>query len=164
LTKLEIQKLAYFLQVAGEPLKLEYVKHRYGPYAENLNFLLQRVEGHFIRGYGDRSKEAEIHVLTNALGEAEEFLAGSPEAIQHLERVAELIDGFENPYRMELLATVHWVAARDLDATNEPAQVVASVQQWNARKRDLFTPEHIEAAWERLHTLGWLPSAGGPGI
>ncbi|MBD2695159.1 hypothetical protein [Anabaena catenula] len=26
LTKLEIQKLAYFLQVAGEPLHLEYVK------------------------------------------------------------------------------------------------------------------------------------------
>lgn len=36
LTKLEIQKLAYFLQEAGEPLKLPYVKHKYGLYAHNL--------------------------------------------------------------------------------------------------------------------------------
>lgn len=36
---LEIQKLAYFLQEAGEPLKLNFVKQQYGPYAENLNRL-----------------------------------------------------------------------------------------------------------------------------
>jgi hypothetical protein len=53
LTKLEIQKLAYFLQVAGEPLGLEYVKHKYGPYAHNLNHVLRHMEGHYIRGYGD---------------------------------------------------------------------------------------------------------------
>lgn len=40
LTLLEIQKLAYFLQVAGEPLRLQYVKHKYGPYAENLHHAL----------------------------------------------------------------------------------------------------------------------------
>jgi len=58
LSLLEIQKLAYFLQVAGEPLRLEYVKQKYGPYAENLNFVLQLLEGHYIRGYGDRSVRA----------------------------------------------------------------------------------------------------------
>src|SRR5208283_3821699 len=36
LSLLEIQKLAYFLQVAGEPLKLQFVKQKYGPYAEKL--------------------------------------------------------------------------------------------------------------------------------
>jgi len=50
LTKLEIQKLAYFLQEAGEPLKLPYVKHLYGPYATNLNHVLKHIEGHYIRG------------------------------------------------------------------------------------------------------------------
>lgn len=42
LSLLEIQKLAYFLQSAGEPLKLNFVKGKYGPYAENLNHVLQR--------------------------------------------------------------------------------------------------------------------------
>src|SRR5262249_44576987 len=48
LSLLEIQKLAYFLQEAGEPLKLQFVKDKFGPYAENLNFVLQNIEGHFI--------------------------------------------------------------------------------------------------------------------
>jgi O-acetyl-ADP-ribose deacetylase (regulator of RNase III) len=60
---LEVQKLAYFLQEAGEPLRLAFVKHHYGPYAEKLNHVLQRMEGHFIRGYGDRSGGAQIYLL-----------------------------------------------------------------------------------------------------
>src|SRR5690606_16644171 len=31
---LEVHKLMYFLQTAGEPLRLRYVKGPYGPYAE----------------------------------------------------------------------------------------------------------------------------------
>ncbi|MCX6916738.1 MAG: macro domain-containing protein, partial [Verrucomicrobia bacterium] len=50
LTMLEIQKLAYFLQEAGEPLRLQFMKEKYGPYAETLHHVLQRIEGHFIRG------------------------------------------------------------------------------------------------------------------
>ena len=53
LSRLEAQKLAYLLQAAGEPLRLNYVKHEYGPYAHNLNHVLQLMEGMFIRGYGD---------------------------------------------------------------------------------------------------------------
>jgi hypothetical protein len=67
LSLLEIQKLAYFLQWAGEPLRLHFSKQKYGPYAENLHFVLQRLEGHFLRGYGDRSKEAEVYLLPNAI-------------------------------------------------------------------------------------------------
>lgn len=44
LTLLEIQKLAYLLQIAGQPLKLKFVKQKYGPYAEELNYVLQGME------------------------------------------------------------------------------------------------------------------------
>ncbi|MEK4297926.1 macro domain-containing protein [Oceanobacillus sp. FSL W8-0428] len=40
LSLLEIQKIGYFLQALGEPLRLNYVKYYYGPYAENLNHVL----------------------------------------------------------------------------------------------------------------------------
>jgi O-acetyl-ADP-ribose deacetylase (regulator of RNase III) len=48
LSLLELQKLAYFLQVAGEPLRLKYEAFRYGPYADNLRHVLNRLEGHYI--------------------------------------------------------------------------------------------------------------------
>jgi uncharacterized protein YwgA len=35
-TLIEVQKLMYFMQEAGEPLRLNYIKHHYGPYADNL--------------------------------------------------------------------------------------------------------------------------------
>ncbi|MDZ4721202.1 MAG: macro domain-containing protein, partial [Roseiflexaceae bacterium] len=74
LSMLEIQKLAYFLQTAGEDLKLEFVKGPYGPYAETINHVLQRLESHHIRGYGDRSEEARITLLQGADEAAQERL------------------------------------------------------------------------------------------
>jgi len=113
LTLLEIQKLAYFLQAAGEPLRLNFVRGKYGPYAETLHHVLQRVEGHFIRGYGDRSRNASIRLLPGATDEANAFLEDHNDTLQRLDRVGRLIEGFESPYGMELLATVHWLAHED---------------------------------------------------
>ena len=45
---LEVHKLMYFLQEAGEPLQLRYVKGPYGPYAEKLRHQLKSVEGHLV--------------------------------------------------------------------------------------------------------------------
>ena len=42
---LEVHKLLYFAQEAGEPLRLRYVKALYGPYAENLRHVLAAVGG-----------------------------------------------------------------------------------------------------------------------
>ena len=44
ITMLEIQKLMYFLQAAGENLRLRYRKAKYGPYADNLHHVLQAIE------------------------------------------------------------------------------------------------------------------------
>lgn len=157
LTLLEIQKLAYFLQIAGEPLRLQYVKEKYGPYANNLNHVLQALEGHYIRGYGDRSREAEIYVLPEGREAAQIFLENVPEATrERLDDLSELIEGFESPYGMELLATVHWVAQEDPQVVTDDSQAVALVRKWSNRKHNLFKPEHIRKAWQRLHEHNWL--------
>ncbi|MDO8473207.1 MAG: macro domain-containing protein, partial [Dehalococcoidia bacterium] len=49
---LEVHKLMYFMQEAGEPLRLRYQKAPYGPYADNLRHVLSLIDGHFISGYG----------------------------------------------------------------------------------------------------------------
>jgi O-acetyl-ADP-ribose deacetylase (regulator of RNase III) len=156
LTMLEIQKLAYFLQVAGEPLRLQYVKEKYGPYANNLNHVLQKLEGHYIRGYGDRSREAEIYVLLAGKIAAREFLENAPDANPRLERVSRLINGFETPYGMELLATVHWIAGENREAAGDCERSIELVREWNTRKSELFKPQHIRKAWQRLHEQNWF--------
>ena len=157
LTKLEIQKLAYFLQEAQQPLKLHYKKHQFGPYADNLNHVLQALDGHFIRGYGDRSQKSQMYVLPAGRKAAHNYLEQHSEANYRLEKVSNLITGFETPYGLEMLSSIHWVATReDTEAAEDCEKAIALVQQWNERKRKLFKPSHLKKAWQRLKKENWL--------
>jgi O-acetyl-ADP-ribose deacetylase (regulator of RNase III) len=157
LTLLEIQKLAYFLQVAGEPLKLAFIKQKYGPYTEQLHHVLQRLEGHFIRGYGDRSRDISVTLLPGAAEEAEAFLHGNSATESRFKRVAQLIQGLETPYGMELLATVHWVAMHeDALAKDSLERAIEGVHHWSEHKKKSFHPNHIAIVWKRLKEQGWL--------
>lgn len=160
---LEIQKLVYFLTESGEKLnQVEFVKHHYGPYADVLRHVLEKMDGHFTSGYGagDNKPETPIQLLPGAAAEADAFLAEHPATLERYERVGQLIEGFETPYGMELLATVHWVATRENpEAARSADAALESVRSWNKRKADLMRPEHVAAAWERLRELGWLGRA-----
>ncbi|HKV28849.1 MAG TPA: macro domain-containing protein [Candidatus Acidoferrales bacterium] len=157
LSKIEIQKLAYFLEEAGQPLKLDFVKHNYGPYSDKLRHVLKAMDGHYIAGVGDFSADSEIAVIPGALAEADNFIQTSndDELAEHVRRVARLIEGFETPYGMELLATVHWVATRESGVRTVDDATVA-VHNWNARKRAILSKEHIQLAWQRLSGEGWF--------
>jgi O-acetyl-ADP-ribose deacetylase (regulator of RNase III) len=158
LTLLEVHKLMYFAQEAGQPLRLRYAKGPYGPYAENLRQVLAHVEGHFVTGYADGgdAPDKPLAPIPGAVEAAESFLAANTESQQRFARVAELVDGFETPFGMELLATVHWVVRRDGAPTPEAA--VEAVHTWSERKRQ-FSPRQIRLAWDVLDRKGWL--AGG---
>ncbi|MCC5848727.1 MAG: macro domain-containing protein [Verrucomicrobia bacterium] len=154
LTMLEIQKLAYFLQEAGEPLKLEFQKQKYGPYAETLHHVLQRIEGHFVRGYGDRSRDASVDVFDEAMAQAETYLENEhPDALRHAETVEALIEGFETPFGLELLSTVDWVLKHEDCDPGDEASVMAAVHGWNQRKSEIFSSQHIRVALNRLREV-----------
>lgn len=153
-TPLEVQKLLYFLQTAGEPLGLRFTRQRYGPYADEVRHAVARLEGHYVLGFGDGTGDTSIRLLPGAVGEAEAFLNEHPETFERYQRVAELIEGFETPYGLELLATTHWAATQEGAHDREAATDV--VRTWSVRKEQLFTPEHVAVAWERLEDGGWL--------
>ena len=155
ISMLEVQKLAYFLQEAGEPLKLKFNRGSYGPYAEAHHFVLQRLEGHFIRGYGDRSAAVSIKLLPSAAA-AESSLAANEAVKTRFERVARLIEGFETPYGLELLATVHRVGREDPKAREDPDLATVRVHNWSDRKAAQFNRSHVHLAWARLRNTGWL--------
>jgi O-acetyl-ADP-ribose deacetylase (regulator of RNase III) len=152
LSALEAQKLAYFLQVAGLPMKLEFTKQKFGPYAENLNHALIAMEGHFMRGFGDRSSKVALHLLPGAAVEAEAYLAGDASVTEVVRNVSELVRGYETPYGLELLATVHW--ATEQIGSDEDDQVCKYVEAWTPRKGEIFTPEHVAKALNRLRASG----------
>lgn len=154
-TLLELHKLMYFMQELGEPLKLKFQPAPYGPYAENLRHALNKIEGHFITGFGDGedAPQKPIEPKEGATALAQEFLESHAETRQRFQVVSDLISGFETPYGMELLSTVHWVGAKDGAASVEDA--VSRVHGWNDRKK-MFPPEHIELAWNVLDQHGLL--------
>lgn len=157
LSLLEVQKLAYFLQVAGEPLNLDYQAHHYGPYADKLRHVLNHIEGHYVRGVGDGQNKPEtpLELIDGAAAEAEAFLASS-ESEARLRKVADLIEGFETPFGMELLSTVHWVARHDEDAARSEEAAVTTVHAWSDRKATTMKPEHVRSAWNHLRAMGWI--------
>lgn len=152
---LELHKLMYFLQESGEPLKLRYVKAPYGPYAENLRHVLRDVNGHLIEGYtagGDAPTE-QVALMPGAIEKADAFLAANPETHKRFDRVGKLVEGFETPFGLELLATAHWAAVKENAHTDQA--ITDAFYAWNPRKGQ-FTPEQIAIAVERLREGGWV--------
>ncbi len=157
-TLLEVHKLMYFMQAAGEPLKLRFAKGLYGPYAKNLRHVLNEIEGHFISGYADGgdAPDKPLELVPGAIEDAVAFLDRFPETGTRFDRVADLVEGFESPFGLELLSTVHWILDRDDLPAGE--DLVRRTHAWNERKRQ-FSPRQIELAAEVLSGKGWVDGA-----
>lgn len=157
-TLLEVHKLMYFLQEAGEPLRLRYAKAPYGPYAENLRHVLRALEGHLVSGYADGgdAPNKQIELVPGAVEDAKSFLSDRQETVTRFNRVGELVEGFETPFGLELLATVHWVATRENAIAAE--DVANKVYAWADRKKR-FSPRQIAMAFDVLHAKGWLEAS-----
>jgi O-acetyl-ADP-ribose deacetylase (regulator of RNase III) len=151
ITTLELQKLAYFMQLAGEPLNLRFTQHHYGPYADALRKVLEVMEGHNITGLRDDASRPDVafELLPGAVQSAREALADRPATQQAIEKVIGWIEGFEDPYGLELLATTHWVMQHDVRATEDLPTAVAQTHAWSARKAQM-KPEHIGSACSRI--------------
>ncbi|MFI6067933.1 macro domain-containing protein [Micromonospora sp. NPDC051227] len=161
ISELEIQKLAYFLQVLGTPLKLAFNRGTYGPYAPTLGHVLDSLEGHYLSGIGDRSAPvtqfAPINPLPQSVEAAETALRGEDEIVRRVNELLELVDSFETPYSLELLATVHFASVQ-APLTAEPAELADRVASWSLRKARMFTDKHVRVAAARLKEHELLPA------
>jgi O-acetyl-ADP-ribose deacetylase (regulator of RNase III) len=152
---LEVHKLMYFLQAANEPLKLKYTKAPYGPYAENLRHVLKAVEGHLVAGYADGgdAPDKQLELVPGALEDALSYLQDKTDTVSRMNKVFALVDGFETPFGLELLSTVHWVATHEhADSMDD---IEAKTYAWNDRKRQ-FSRRQIRLASDVLNQKGWI--------
>lgn len=156
-TLLEIQKLMYFMQESGQELKLHYAKGPYGPYSPTLRHVLNALEGHYISGYGDGgdSPSKHLELVPGAIKDADDFLKKKNRKVtgDRLNRVVELVDGFETPFGLELLATTHWVLRHD-NVQNDK-ELVNCVHKWH-KKKEKFSSHQIIFAHKTLQAQGWL--------
>ncbi|MDJ0835751.1 MAG: macro domain-containing protein [Acidobacteriota bacterium] len=161
-TLLEIHKLMYFMQEAGEPLRLKFKKGPFGPYAENLRHVLSKIEGHLISGYADGgdSPYKQLELVPGATRDAADFLEHHPDTRTRFESVVALVEGFESPFGLELLSTVHWVVKQEMVHSHE--EIIERTYEWNERKRK-FSPRQIGLAANVLAKKGWIGMQGEPG-
>lgn len=145
----------YFMQEAGEPLRLRFQKATYGPYADNLRHVLLAIEGHMVRGYADGGDDPgkPLELLPGIAEEAASVLDRHGATKARFDRVADLVEGFESSFGLELLSSVHWVMK------HEPAKDVSDVVRrnhaWSERK-GRFTPRQIGLAVDVLQEKGWV--------
>lgn len=162
ISELEIQKLAYFLQLLGSPLRLEFVRGTYGPYSVGLSRVLDALEGHYLSGIGDRSAAvsdlAPVNLTPGSAQQAETALADRPQDREVLDKLLSLVDGFETPYSLELLATAHYAATQG-PVTSDAAILAQRVSRWSIRKARMFTDRHIQLSARHLERHGLLPPA-----
>lgn len=155
---LEVHKLMYFMQEAGEPLRLKFAQAHFGPYAENLRHVFHAIEGYYVSGYADGgdAPEKAIKLVPGAIEEARRLLEDHHDTRRRFEKVSDLVEGFESPFGLELLSTVHWVV-KDKPALSLN-EVVEHVYAWNKHKRQ-FTQRQIGLAVDVLVKKGWVDIA-----
>ena len=154
-TLLEAHKLMYFMQVAGEPLKLRITKGPYGPYAENLRHVLLAIEGHMVSGYSDGGDRPDkrLRLVPGATADARAFLSTQADTNERFSRVADLVDGFESRVGLELLSTVHWVIQEENAETLD--HIVERVSAWSPGSKG-FSRRQIAIAHGVLPEKGWI--------
>ncbi|WP_230205119.1 type II toxin-antitoxin system antitoxin DNA ADP-ribosyl glycohydrolase DarG [Parafrankia elaeagni] len=155
---IEAHKIAYLLQESGWPVGMKFARGHYGPYSEALNQLISSLEGHFIKGFGDGSSGSKA-VLTldpQAVREAHDLLDGDRDYWLAIEELQRTIAGYEFPWGLELLATVHYTSAH-CNAANA-GDVVSAVRSWSTRKSEIFDVEHARAAHAHLARRGLVAS------
>ena len=97
--------------------------------------------------------DKRLELVPGAVSDANDFLEKCPDIRPHIDKVSALIDGFESPFGLELLSTVHWVVTKEkAEATDE---VVDYVYRWNRQKRN-FSVRQIGIAVNALKREGWI--------
>lgn len=167
---LEVQKLAWFFERyvkqlgLQNPMQLDFKAGTYGPYANRLNHLLKSLDGSYLHcekkipdakptdlvNFNHKQKDKVVSYLRT--GEVKQYL-------EALEKASDLIDGFESPLGMELLATIDWLIHKEgrkatlIDIRN-------GIDSWPAgrsaatRKQKMFDDYQIELAIKRIQLSG----------
>jgi O-acetyl-ADP-ribose deacetylase (regulator of RNase III) len=149
-------KIAYFLQESGEPLKLQFVPYKYGPYAQAVEKVLYALNGKYLTGLEQMNAKAfePLQLQYERFIEVIDFVHNklSQNQRDRLNSVLKLIEGFESTLSLEILSSIHFLMRQDRHITIP--KLVDQIQSWNDRKKNLIKEEHIKIALQHLTDYG----------
>jgi len=130
-------------------------KGYYGPYAHNLTHLLKHINGFYIYFKSQRKKpDTTVRLSDDKLKRVEKYVQNKLDDSQkdRVNKLLDLIEGFESPYGLELLATVDYIREQKPGISFE--KLKDEVHNWTRRKKSIMKPYHLEVAYKRLKALG----------
>ena len=167
---LEAQKLAWFLSGAfvgsglPNPVADDFAANRYGPYSEKVRHLLNSLDGSYLeceRRVADARPFDPIRFRHDRQDRISAYLT-TPEASPYrpaLDKASNLIDGFQSPHGLELLATVDWLQ-KESGVPLDTDAMIGAIATWPGperaaeRKAQIFSHQHVEVAVQHLAGVG----------
>lgn len=149
-------KLAYFLQKSGEPLRLQFVPYVYGPYAQAIEKVLYALNGKYLKGMEQMSVKPfePLKLNYDRFPEVSSYVEKNLNQEQkgRLKNLFKVIEGFESSLSLEILASTHYLKSSDPEMTED--QLFSKIQDWNQRKRNIIKKEYINIALNHLQNYG----------
>ncbi|MGH2342784.1 type II toxin-antitoxin system antitoxin DNA ADP-ribosyl glycohydrolase DarG [Segnochrobactraceae bacterium EtOH-i3] len=163
---IEVQKLGWFLERGihrfnlDDPLNFKFSAAKYGPYSYNLIKLLDSLDGSYLqcdKRLADATPLDLISFKEEKFDRVQTYLNSSEikKYIPALEWASEVIDGFESPLGMELLATIDWMIERQ-NTSPTTTDIINGLHSWPAgeeagqRKIRLFKEHLVEIALAQI--------------
>jgi hypothetical protein len=161
---LEVQKLGYFLERFNRKLALPefdfgFSANKYGPYSDKLKHMLNGLDGSYLhcdKRLADAGPFDPIRFDETKRDRVALFMkTEGREHVPAVEATSDLIDGFESPLGMELLATVDWLVT-EMGATPSAPTIREKLSSWPGgeasadRKLRLFDDRIIDIALDAL--------------
>ncbi len=162
---LEVQKLAWFLdrvvnvyQLPNE-FRFRFEAHKFGPYSQNLQHLLNGLDGTYLladKRISDVAPDDVIYFNDEQKQQVSLYLKTQAKAyLSALDHATRIIEGFESPFGMELLATVDWLLVKDgceptLESIKTGLTHWSAGKHWADRKLKLFDDKKLQLAIDQL--------------
>jgi O-acetyl-ADP-ribose deacetylase (regulator of RNase III) len=149
-------KIAYFLQESGEPLRLNFVAHHFGPYDQRVEKVLYSLNGKYLTGLEQMSAKPfePLHLNYEKVAEVTEYVERklTDQQRTRLASVFELIKGFESTLALEILSSIHYLLNQD--RTLSVPALLKKIASWNERKKAVIKEEYVKLAIDHLNSHG----------
>ena len=158
-----LQKLTYFVKVLGAPIPCSFGIYTYGPYSDTVTFAVE-------------SLLADDVIVDNSGNPKYSSYRPGPNANELLSRFADELNPHQGkidmavgalgdfaPRDLELIATLHFIARRQLRTSGKTSKKSA-MEEFKAIKKDRFSDEDISTWYDALVKAGLIANqkaAGG---
>jgi uncharacterized protein YwgA len=150
-----MQKLAYFIQALGVPVPCSFGIYTYGPYSDTVSFAVESLlADDVIEDASSNPKYSNYQLGRNAPLVFSNFVEELRPHEAAINRTVKLLGAF-SPNDLELIATVHFIARRQVQTTGN-ASKNSVIVEFKSIKKDKFPDEEINIWYDSLVGAGLI--------